>query len=83
MSRCAITPAFLTFADHVVRQKPATSLIVANLLVIVSFMYRYFRGSGADLDDPTAEFTTAIDLNHLTIASTHSSCLRNKATLGI
>jgi hypothetical protein len=63
------------------QQKPATSLIVANLLVIVSFMYRYFRSSGADLDQPAAEFgaefTTVIDLNQLTIASiqTHSRSL--------
>lgn len=83
MSRCAITSAFLTFADHVMRQKSATSLIVANLLVIVSCMYRYFRDSGADLDEPTAEFTTAIDLSHLTITSTHSSFSRNKGILGI
>ncbi|OAX34815.1 hypothetical protein K503DRAFT_417163 [Rhizopogon vinicolor AM-OR11-026] len=64
--------ATLIFA-HV---KSATSLIVANLLVIVTFMYRYFRGSGADLDQPPggfgAEFTTVIDFNQLTFASTRT-----------
>jgi hypothetical protein len=39
------------------QKKSATSLMVANLLVIVSFVYRYFRDSRADLDQP-AEFTS-------------------------
>jgi hypothetical protein len=67
---------FLTSTNHTVRQKPATSLIVANLLVIVTFMYRYFRGSGADLDQLSggfgAEFTTVIDFDQLTLASTRT-----------
>jgi hypothetical protein len=36
--------------------------MVANLLVIVSFVYRYLQGSRADLDQPAAEFTTVIEL---------------------
>ncbi|KAG1729001.1 hypothetical protein EDB19DRAFT_1744696 [Suillus lakei] len=51
--------------------KPATSLVIANLLVIVCFVYRYLRNSRADLDQPAAtraaEFTTFIDLDQLTV----------------
>jgi len=43
--------------------KPATSLMVANLLAMVSFVYRYFRDSRADLDQPAAEFTSVVDLS--------------------
>lgn len=58
-------------------QQPATSLMVANLLVIVSFVYRYFRGgSGTDLDQPMvelgAEFTTVVDLSQLTVGRSWS-----------
>lgn len=51
--------------------KPATSLVIANLLVIVSFVYRYLRSSRADLDQPAAtravEFSTFIDLDQPTV----------------
>ncbi|KAG2336202.1 hypothetical protein BDR05DRAFT_897037, partial [Suillus weaverae] len=51
--------------------KPATSLVIANLLVIVSFVYRYMRNSRADLDQPAAtraaEFSTFVDLEQLTM----------------
>jgi len=55
----------LTSANRDMQQQPATSLMVANLLVVVSFVHRYFRASRADLDQPAAEFTT-IDLSYLT-----------------
>ncbi|KAG1883927.1 hypothetical protein F4604DRAFT_1574957, partial [Suillus subluteus] len=62
-----ISEATLIFG-HV---KPATSLVIANLLVIVSFVYRYLRSSRADLDQPAAtravEFSTVIDLDQLTV----------------
>ncbi|KAG1771894.1 hypothetical protein EV702DRAFT_635154 [Suillus placidus] len=51
--------------------KPATSLVIANLLVIVSFVYRYMRNSRADLDQPAAtraaEFSTFVDLDQFTM----------------
>ncbi|KAG2068209.1 hypothetical protein BDR04DRAFT_788991 [Suillus decipiens] len=62
-----VSKATLIFA-HV---KPATSLVIANLLVIVSFVYRYLHNSGEDLDQPAAtrpaEFSTFIDLDLLTV----------------
>ncbi|KAG2122440.1 hypothetical protein BD769DRAFT_1360592, partial [Suillus cothurnatus] len=62
-----ISKATLIFG-HV---KPATSLVIANLLVIVSFVYRYLRNSRADLDLPVTtravEFSTFIDLDQLTV----------------
>ncbi|OJA08403.1 hypothetical protein AZE42_00999 [Rhizopogon vesiculosus] len=56
--------------------KSATSLMVANLLVIVSFVYRFWR-SGADLDQPGAEFTSVLDLSQLT---DRSQSMANTAT---
>ncbi|KAG2745006.1 hypothetical protein P692DRAFT_20955462 [Suillus brevipes Sb2] len=51
--------------------KPAISLVIANLLVIVSFVYRCMRKSKANLDrrgaSGAAEFSTCVDLDHLTV----------------
>ncbi|KAG1842760.1 hypothetical protein DFJ58DRAFT_665712, partial [Suillus subalutaceus] len=62
---------FFTPTDRDIPQQPATSLVIANLLVIVSFVYRYLRSSRADLDQPAAtravEFSTVIDLDQLTV----------------
>ncbi|KAH7920471.1 hypothetical protein BV22DRAFT_1198873 [Leucogyrophana mollusca] len=67
------TPTALTVA--VAHVKAAASLIVCNLLVIVTFMYRAFRRfGGVDLDHSfigsgRLDFTS-IDLNQLTTGST-------------
>ncbi|KIK45020.1 hypothetical protein CY34DRAFT_574290 [Suillus luteus UH-Slu-Lm8-n1] len=52
--------------------KPATALIIANLLVIVSFVYRCMRYSKENRLSQTgasgaAEFSTCVDLDHLTM----------------
>ncbi|KAG1810947.1 uncharacterized protein BJ212DRAFT_1278568, partial [Suillus subaureus] len=64
--------ATLIFA-HV---KPTTSLVIANLLVIVSFLYRHLRNSTEDLDQPattrTVEFSTVVDLDQPTVDKNRS-----------